>query len=186
MFCFLNAFLRISRGRRTLVPRIPQDGEGDLWRWMKTKTNTQNQSLGGILGRDTRLRSRTHLTRATIVFDSVCIPTWTVGMFCSNTQDEYKRTLHFQNDTENKCGVLRTSHLHQSIETLSKFCTHLTETRYVLRESHGRFRDDNPTRPKLCAAMAVVILGNGYSAGWFHVKLCVKCTLHTCYRLFLR
>jgi hypothetical protein len=25
---------------------------------------------------------------------------------------------------------------------------------------------------------------NGYSAGWFHVKLCVKCTLHSCYRLF--
>jgi hypothetical protein len=42
--------------------------------------------------------------------------------------------------------MLRTSNLHQSIEKLSKFCTHLTETRYVLRESHGRCRDDNPTR----------------------------------------
>jgi hypothetical protein len=29
--------------------------------------------------------------------------------------------------------------------------THLTETRYVLRESHGRCRDYNPTRPRLCA-----------------------------------
>jgi hypothetical protein len=66
-------------------------------------------------------------------------------------QSEHKRTLHFQNDTENKCDVLRTSHLHQSIEKLSKSCTHLTETRYVLHESHGTCRDDNPTRPKLCA-----------------------------------
>jgi hypothetical protein len=31
-------------------------------------------------------------------------------------QGEHKRTFHFQNDTENKCGVLRTSHLHQSIK----------------------------------------------------------------------
>jgi len=30
--------------------------------------------------------------------------------------------LHFQNDTENKCGILRNSHPHQSIEILSKFC----------------------------------------------------------------
>jgi ABC-type polysaccharide/polyol phosphate transport system ATPase subunit len=66
-------------------------------------------------------------------------------------QGEHKGTLHFQNYTENKCGIVRTSHLHQSIERLSKTCTLLTETRYVLRESHGRCRDDNPTRPKLCA-----------------------------------
>jgi hypothetical protein len=66
-------------------------------------------------------------------------------------QGDHKGTLHFQNDTENTCGVLRTSHLHQSIEKLSVFCTHLTETRYMLRKSHGRCRDDNPTRPKLCA-----------------------------------
>jgi hypothetical protein len=62
----------------------------------------------------------------------------------------------------------------------------------VLRESHGGCRDDNPTRPILYAvslvmeAMAVVIPVNGYSAGWFHVKLCAKCKLHSCYRLFLR
>jgi len=37
-------------------------------------------------------------------------------------QGEHKRSLHFQNDTENKCGVLRTSHPHQSIEKLSQFC----------------------------------------------------------------
>jgi hypothetical protein len=59
-------------------------------------------------------------------------------------QGEHKRTLHFQNDTENKCGVLRTSHIHQSIEKLSEVCTHLTETRHVLHESHGRCREDNP------------------------------------------
>jgi hypothetical protein len=51
-------------------------------------------------------------------------------------QGEHKRILHFKNDTENKCGVLTTSHLHQSIEKLSKFCTHLTETRYVCSASH--------------------------------------------------
>jgi hypothetical protein len=39
----------------------------------------------------------------------------------------------------------------------------------VLRESHGRCRDDNPTRPKLCAecpvmeAMVLVIRINEYS-----------------------
>jgi hypothetical protein len=71
-------------------------------------------------------------------------------------QGEHKRTLCFQNDTENKCGVLRTSHLHQSIEKLSTFCTHLTETGYVLRESLGRCRDDNPTRPKPCAVSLVI------------------------------
>jgi hypothetical protein len=75
-----------------------------------------------------------------LVYSSLCI-----------IQGEHKRTLHFQNYTENKCGVLRTSHLHQSVEKLSKFCTHITETRYVLHESHGRCRDDNPARPKLCA-----------------------------------
>jgi hypothetical protein len=31
---------------------------------------------------------------------------------------EHKRNLHFQSDTENKYGVLRTSHLHQSIDVL--------------------------------------------------------------------
>jgi hypothetical protein len=72
-------------------------------------------------------------------------------LICNKIQSEHKITLHFQNNTENKCGELRTSHLHQSKEKLSKFCTHLTETRYVLRESHGRCRDDNPTRPKIYA-----------------------------------
>jgi hypothetical protein len=66
-------------------------------------------------------------------------------------QGEHKITLHFQNYTENKFSVLRTLHLHQSIEKLSKFCTHLIETRYVQRELHGRCQDDNPARPKLCA-----------------------------------
>jgi hypothetical protein len=112
-------------------------------------------------------------------------------------QSEHKRTLHFQNDTENKCGVLRTSYLHQSIEKHSKFCIHLTESRYVLRESRGRCRDDNcirhrgPTRTLVFAnapfLLEFLVPGvNGYSAGWFHVKLCAKCTLHSCYRLFLR
>jgi hypothetical protein len=66
-------------------------------------------------------------------------------------QSEQKRALHFQNDRENECGVLRTSHLHHSIEKLSEFYTHLTETRNVVRESHGRCRDDNPARHRLCA-----------------------------------
>jgi len=29
------------------------------------------------------------------------------------TQGEYKRNLHFQNDSEKKCNILRTSHLHR-------------------------------------------------------------------------
>jgi hypothetical protein len=33
----------------------------------------------------------------------------------------------------------------------SKFCTPLTKTWYVLHESHGRCRDNNPARHKLCA-----------------------------------
>jgi hypothetical protein len=36
-------------------------------------------------------------------------------------QDKRKRTLHFQNDMKNKCSILRTSHLHQSIEKLEVF-----------------------------------------------------------------
>jgi hypothetical protein len=36
-------------------------------------------------------------------------------------QGEHKRTLHLQNDTENNCGILRTSHLHQPIEKHSSF-----------------------------------------------------------------
>jgi hypothetical protein len=33
-------------------------------------------------------------------------------------QDEHKRTLHFQNDTENKWGTLRTAQPHQLLEKL--------------------------------------------------------------------
>lgn len=59
-------------------------------------------------------------------------------------------------------------------------------------ESHGRCRDDNRDSPKLCVAslvmdaVAIVIrclksgkdFGvNRYSARWFHVKVCGKCTL---------
>jgi hypothetical protein len=32
-----------------------------------------------------------------------------------------QKTLHYQNDTENKCGEFRTSHLHQSIEKSQSF-----------------------------------------------------------------
>jgi hypothetical protein len=80
-----------------------------------------------------------------------------VGESSNKIQGEHKRTLYFQNDTENKCSVLRTSHLHQSIEKLSKFCKHVTETWYVLRESHGRCRDDNPTHPKFCAECSLFL-----------------------------
>jgi hypothetical protein len=62
-------------------------------------------------------------------------------------QGEHKTTLRFQNDTENKCDVLTTSHVHQSTEKLPKFCTHLTQTRSVLHESEGHCRDDNQVVP---------------------------------------
>jgi hypothetical protein len=41
--------------------------------------------------------------------------TFTLCFKFLNIQGEHKRTLHFQNDTENKRGILRTLHLHQSI-----------------------------------------------------------------------
>jgi hypothetical protein len=37
------------------------------------------------------------------------------------TQGVHKITSDFQNGTENKCGVLRISHPHQSIESLKTF-----------------------------------------------------------------
>lgn len=37
-------------------------------------------------------------------------------------QNVHKRTLHFLNEAENNCSVIRTSHLRQSIVKLSKFC----------------------------------------------------------------
>jgi hypothetical protein len=48
-------------------------------------------------------------------------------------QGEHKRTLHFQNDTENKCGMLRTSRLHQSIEKHSKVLFQMTWVIVVAR-----------------------------------------------------
>jgi hypothetical protein len=35
---------------------------------------------------------------------------------------EHERTLHFQNGTENRCGILRTSHPYHHIEKFSKLC----------------------------------------------------------------
>jgi hypothetical protein len=52
----------------------------------------------------------------------LCVFTCLIIHNVVNIQGEHKRTLHFQNDTENKCGVFRTSHLHQSIEKHSQFC----------------------------------------------------------------
>jgi hypothetical protein len=69
---------------------------------------------------------------------------------------------------KSKCGVLRTLHLHQSIEKLSKFCTHLTDTRYVLRESQGRCRDGNPTRPKLCAECPLPLQMHPFCSNFFY------------------
>jgi hypothetical protein len=84
------------------------------------------------------------------------------NIYYAYIQGEHKRTLHFQNDAENKFGALWTSHIHQSIEKLSKFRTHLTETRYVLRESHGRCREIIQRAPNFVQSVP--------SDGW-------KCTL---------
>jgi hypothetical protein len=46
---------------------------------------------------------------------------------------------------------LRTSHLHQSVEKLSKFCPHLRDNQYVLHESHERCQGYNLPHSKLCA-----------------------------------
>jgi hypothetical protein len=54
---------------------------------------------------------------------------------------------------------------------------------------HSCFRHRGPTRT-LAFENALFLLKflvpgvNGYSAGWFHVKLCAKCTLHSCYSFF--
>lgn len=68
-----------------------------------------------------------------------------------------KALYNFLNDAESKCSVLETSDIHQSIEKFSKFCTHLAETRHVCSAiQHGRCRDNNPTRLKLCSVSLVM------------------------------
>jgi hypothetical protein len=47
-------------------------------------------------------------------------------------QSEHKRTLHFKNGTENKCSVLRTSHLHHSIEKTLKVLFQMTRVIVVV------------------------------------------------------
>lgn len=40
--------------------------------------------------------------------------------------------------------------------------------------------------PTACFLLKFLVPGiNEYLAGWFHMKLCAKFTLHSCYRLFL-
>lgn len=68
---------------------------------------------------------------------------------CPKLQDEHKICLHFQNDTESKCGMLRTSHLHQSIEKLWKFCTQLRLN--ICSASHtADVETIIKTRPEFC------------------------------------
>jgi hypothetical protein len=55
--------------------------------------------------------------------------------FIPNIQSEHKGTLHFQNDTERKCGVLRTSHLHQSTENSQSF-VHTSQRLDMCSASH--------------------------------------------------
>jgi hypothetical protein len=39
---------------------------------------------------------------------------------------------------------------------------------------------------RVCNSSARAFRTQFHSAGWFNVKLCTKCTLHSCYRRFLR
>jgi len=70
------------------------------------------------------------------------------AMHGNTVQMVHKRTSDFQNDTQYR-GVLPTLRLYQLTEKHSRFCTHLAETRYILRSRHDGCRDDNPTRPTL-------------------------------------
>jgi hypothetical protein len=51
------------------------------------------------------------------------VPVREIKIYCL-IQSEHKITLHFQNDTENNCCVLRTSNSHQSIEKNSRFVSY--------------------------------------------------------------
>jgi hypothetical protein len=57
----------------------------------------------------------------------ICFVTDSVGscvmekLILDNLHSIHKRTLLFQNNVKNKCGILRTSHLRQSMEELKKF-----------------------------------------------------------------
>jgi hypothetical protein len=67
-----------------------------------------------------------------VTFGIDCL-TWHIDSYWSGItpaihyiQSEHKRTLHFQYDTENKCGIPRTSHLHQLIKKLSEVLFQMT------------------------------------------------------------
>jgi hypothetical protein len=82
-----------------------------------------------------------------------------------------KELLHFQNDTENKCSILRTSLLHQSIEKYSKF--YFKWSGWLLLRAFARchqFWNGYPTTKELvCSAVRDERVCNS----------CATCILHT-------
>lgn len=57
------------------------------------------------------------------------------------------KILYFQNGTENNCGILRNSQIHQSIEISQRFFTPPTDL-ICAPPVTRRCRDENPTCPK--------------------------------------
>jgi hypothetical protein len=93
--------------------------------------------------------------------------------------------------TANKCGFFRTSPLHYSTDKLWNFCryTSLRDWKQVrIRSTVASHTGPTSTYALSNATYLLEFLVpdvNGYSAGWIHVKLCAKCTLNSCYRIFL-
>jgi hypothetical protein len=60
---------------------------------------------------------------------AVCDCVYIISLVCNCLHFEllsgHKRTLHFQNGTKNKCGLLRTPYLRQSVDRFSEFCFRL-------------------------------------------------------------
>ena len=60
-------------------------------------------------------------------------------LLIANIQMSTKRALHFQNDTENKYGLLETSHLHQLIEILI-IHTPTSQAQHIDRRATGQWQ----------------------------------------------
>jgi hypothetical protein len=67
------------------------------------------------------------------------------------TQSKHKRMSHFKNDTENKCSILRTLHLHHSIENLFQMTQVIVFVAHLLDATS--FENGYPTTESLCVML---------------------------------
>jgi hypothetical protein len=94
--------------------------EGSILRAQKQRYGSPTTEL--VLLRSARNAARVNFLLLISIKVKIGLTLKDKDLECAYIQGEHKRTLHFQSDTENKCYVLRTSHLHQPIEKHSKFC----------------------------------------------------------------